>query len=95
MLDRPPIAPELTRRNIVVAGINLWILQSCVFEIGGALLEGSGPCPLCERMEENLGAGGYSAMRSLRHHRPGDSWWSCTEGRPCPIRVRHGRHRGP
>lgn len=63
MLDRPPIAPELTRRNIVVAGINLWILQSCVFEVGGALLEGSGPCPPCERMEENLGAGGYLAMR--------------------------------
>jgi len=63
MLGRSPVAPERTRRNVVVSGINLWILQSCVFEIGEALLEGSGPCPPCERMEQNLGAGGYLAMR--------------------------------
>jgi MOSC domain-containing protein YiiM len=56
-------APERVRRNIVVAGINLAALAKARFEIGEVLLEGTGPCPPCSRMEENLGAGGYNAMR--------------------------------
>ena len=63
LLGRSPIDPALTRRNIVVAGINLWPLQTCIFRLGDALLEGTGPCPPCERMEQNLGPGGYLAMR--------------------------------
>jgi MOSC domain-containing protein YiiM len=57
------IPPGLTRRNIVVAGINLLALQGRRFEIGTALLEATGPCHPCSRMEENLGPGGYNAMR--------------------------------
>jgi len=57
------IPPGLTRRNIVVAGINLLALQGQRFEIGTALLEATGPCHPCSRMEENLGPGGYNAMR--------------------------------
>ena len=58
-----PVNPALLRRNLVVSGINLWALRQLRFRIGSALLEGTGPCPPCSRMEENLGAGGYHAMR--------------------------------
>ncbi|MEX2188123.1 MAG: MOSC domain-containing protein [Pirellulales bacterium] len=57
------VAPEWIRRNIVVAGINLAALAKARFEIGDVLLEGTGPCAPCSRMEENLGTGGYNAMR--------------------------------
>jgi len=58
-----PVEPEMLRRNIVVSGINLVALKSARFRIGEALLEGTGPCEPCSRMEETLGAGGYNAMR--------------------------------
>jgi MOSC domain-containing protein YiiM len=57
------VAPELVRRNIVVAGINLLALKDHRFRIGQALLETSGECHPCSRMEEILGVGGYNAMR--------------------------------
>lgn len=58
-----PIEPELLRRNIVVSGVNLLTLKDQRFQIGGAIFEGSGPAAPCSRMEENLGEGGYNAMR--------------------------------
>ena len=57
------IEPSLTRRNIVVAGINLAALKGRSFMIGGALLELTGECHPCSLMESQLGAGGYNAMR--------------------------------
>ncbi|MCB0719337.1 MAG: MOSC domain-containing protein [Bacteroidetes bacterium] len=57
------IAPQLVRRNIVVRGINLQALRDRRFRIGEAVLEFSGDCHPCSRMEENLGSGGYNAMR--------------------------------
>lgn len=57
------VAPELLRRNIVVSGINLLSLKGLRFRIGEAVLEGTGPCDPCSRMEENLGPGGFQAMR--------------------------------
>lgn len=57
------IDPLQTRRNIVVAGINLLSLKHTRFQIGTAILEGTGECHPCSRMEENLGVGGYNAMR--------------------------------
>ena len=63
MLDRHEIDPSIVRRNIVVRGINLLALRQQSFQIGGAVLEGTGNCPPCSRMEENLGPGGYNAMR--------------------------------
>lgn len=57
------IDPALVRRNIVVKGINLNALAGRRFSIGDAILEMSGYCPPCHRMEENLGRGGYNAMR--------------------------------
>lgn len=55
--------PSLARRNIVVRGINLFSLQDRRFRIGDVILEHTGPCHPCSRMEENFGLGGYSAMR--------------------------------
>lgn len=58
------IDPQLTRRNIVVSGINLNALKGQQFRIGSeVILEMTGLCHPCSRMEENLGAGGYNAMR--------------------------------
>jgi len=62
-LDLPQIDPALTRRNLVTSGINLNALKDRRFRIGTALLEGSGECAPCSRMEESLGPGGYNAMR--------------------------------
>ncbi len=63
LLGRETLPPELTRRNVVVRGINLIALKEQNFRIGTAVLRGSGPCVPCSRMEFNLGFGGYNAMR--------------------------------
>ena len=63
MLHRDRVPPELTRRNLVVSGINLLALKGKQFRVGEALLEFSGPCEPCSRMEANLGPGGFNAMR--------------------------------
>lgn len=57
------VQPAQLRRNILVSGINLWALRAARFRVGGALLEGTGSCDPCSRMEEALGPGGYNAMR--------------------------------
>lgn len=57
------VSPELLRRNIVTKGINLLALKDKTFWIGEVLLEYTGECHPCSRMEETLGAGGYNAMR--------------------------------
>lgn len=57
------IDPRLLRRNIVVSGINLHSLKGKHFQLGNAILEHTGECHPCSRMEENLGEGGYNAMR--------------------------------
>lgn len=63
LLSRESINPGLTRRNLVIAGINLQALQGQQFQIGTVILETTGLCYPCSRMEENLGPGGYNAMR--------------------------------
>lgn len=55
--------PALVRRNLVVSGINLLALKGQTFQVGDAIFEGTGSCDPCSRMEENLGPGGYNAMR--------------------------------
>ncbi len=57
------IHPDRLRRNIVVSGINLLALKERQFKIGDVVLLGTANCPPCSRMEENLGPGGYNAMR--------------------------------
>src|SRR5688572_18089109 len=58
-----PVEPGQLRRNIMVRGVNLIALKDRRFRIGGALLEYSGPCEPCGRIETNLGPGGYNAAR--------------------------------
>jgi len=57
------VSASLLRRNLAVSGINLLALYGRRFRIGAALLEGTGLCHPCSRMEEALGPGGYNAMR--------------------------------
>lgn len=57
------VAPALLRRNVVVSGIPLIALKGRRFRIGTVLLEGTGECDPCSRMELALGPGGFNAMR--------------------------------
>ena len=59
----PVVDPATLRRNLVVAGIPLLALKGRLFRIGDVLLEGTGPCDPCSKMETALGEGGYNAMR--------------------------------
>jgi MOSC domain-containing protein YiiM len=62
-LHRKSLSPVLLRRNLVVSGINLLALKDKTFRVGEALLEYSGLCHPCSKMEKLLGVGGYNAMR--------------------------------
>jgi len=63
MLGQKELEPALVRRNITVSGLNLLALKKQHFAIGDALLEYTGLCHPCSRMEALLGPGGYNAMR--------------------------------
>lgn len=60
---RDEVAPAVVRRNLLVAGINLLALRSTTFRIGTAVLQGTGTCDPCSKMERALGVGGYNALR--------------------------------
>ncbi len=63
VMGREAIHPGELRRNIVISGINILAFSERQFQIGDVILEMTGKCHPCSRMEENLGAGGYNAMR--------------------------------
>ena len=59
-----PVAPGRLRRNLAVSGLNLLALKGRQIQIGDeVLLDITGECHPCSRMEEELGPGGYNAMR--------------------------------
>ncbi len=62
-LRRPEISPDLLRRNLLTRGVNLVALKGRRVRIGSVILEITGECAPCSRMEANLGPGGYNALR--------------------------------
>lgn len=65
LAGKADIPPLQLRRNLLVSGIPLIALKGRRFMIGDVMLEGTGPCDPCSRMEDTLGQGGYNAMRGM------------------------------
>ena len=57
------VEPGQLRRNVLVGGINLLALKGHRVRVGSAVLEVTGECHPCSRMEEVFGPGGYNAVR--------------------------------
>ena len=58
-----PVIAHLAQLDGVVSGINLLALRNARVQVGDAVLEIVGPCAPCSRMETEVGAGAYAAMR--------------------------------
>lgn len=58
-----PVNAAMLRRNLAIKNINLLALKNRRFQIGEVILQATGLCQPCSRMESLLGAGGYNAMR--------------------------------
>ena len=64
LTGRDQVTPECLRRNLVIEGLNLWSAQDRRLRIGEqVVLELTGRCYPCSRMEQTLGPGGYQAVR--------------------------------
>jgi MOSC domain-containing protein YiiM len=74
------VDPAVLRRNLVVEGINLTALQGVPIEVGGTVMELTGPCSPCSKIEVALGPGGYNALR-------GHGGWNARVLRSGPVAV--------
>ncbi len=68
LTGRAVVDPALLRRNVVVSGINLLALKDQYLRIGAdpdhsPIVQITGQCHPCSKMETALGPGGYNAMR--------------------------------
>lgn len=70
LLRRPAVDPADLRRNLVISGLNLLAARPLFADqpvrllIGPeVVLEVTGPCEPCSKMEERLGAGAYHVLR--------------------------------
>ncbi len=58
------MTPQRTRRNVVVAGINLLALVRLRFAVGDeVILVGTGACAPCSKMDSTIAEGAFQAMR--------------------------------
>lgn len=64
LVDRPAVDPAELRRNLVISGLNLLALKDHQVRIGeSVVLQITGQCHPCSKMEVALGPGGYNAVR--------------------------------
>lgn len=80
LVGRDAVDPGLLRRNLVVAGINLTALQGQRVAVGPVVLELTGVCAPCSKMEAALGPGGFNAVR-------GHGGWNARVLRGGTVRV--------
>jgi len=59
----PEVLPSWLRRNLAVSGVTLPTTTGSRLLISGVVLEVTGPCVPCNRMDEALGTGGRRAMK--------------------------------
>lgn len=64
-LGKDEVLPAELRRNLLVAEINVLSLRLATFRVGETVLQGTGHCHPCSRLETTLGFGGYNAARGL------------------------------
>ena len=57
------LGPELTRRNVIVSGVDLKALYGASFEINGIQFVGTVHCAPCPAMNRAIGAGATAALR--------------------------------